>query len=71
MQNNFLQIGVVVLIIALLVSLTDPFMVLMPPPLAMTVMVLATILVSVFGAFVLKERADDEREALLRLDPRL
>ncbi len=68
MQNNFIQIGVTAVIVLLLVSLCDPFMVLMPPPVAMTVMLLATVLVSLFAAFVLKERADDEREALLRLE---
>jgi hypothetical protein len=68
MQNNIFQAGVGALILALLVALSDPFMVLMPPPLAMTVMLLATVLVCVFAAFVLKERATDEREALLRLE---
>ena len=68
MQNNFFHIGIVVLIVMLLVSLCDPFMVLMPAPLAMTAMLLVTVLVCVFAAFVIKERAQDEREALLRLE---
>jgi hypothetical protein len=68
MENKYLRIGVVVIIVLLLVSLCDPFMVLMPPPVAMTALLLSSVLVCLFGAFVLNERAGDERETLHRLE---
>lgn len=67
MRNNLFQIFIVVLIVVLLVSVSDPFMLFMPPPLLAPVLLAATVLVCVFAGFVLKERTGDEREVLHRL----
>jgi hypothetical protein len=67
MKNNLLLGIVVLIIVALLVSLADPFMLLMPASFVMMALVVASVLVCVFAGFVLREKAGDEREALHRL----
>lgn len=67
MANNLFQAFIGGLIIMLLISLSDPFMVVMPTPMLMPALLLATVLVCVFAGFVLRERTGDERETLHRL----
>lgn len=67
MQNNLFQAAVALLLLVLMAALLDPFMLLMPAPVAMACLVAAAALVGVFAGFVLAERARDEREAAHRL----
>ena len=67
MKNNILHIVVAFLLIGLLVLLTDPFMYWMPPMAAMSILVGIAVLLCVWAAFVMYEKAEDEREALHRM----
>lgn len=67
MTNKYLQIGTAVVLVALLTLLLDPFMLLMPAPIVMACLLLATALVAVFAGFVVMEQVRDEREATHRL----
>ena len=62
MQNKPAQIVAVILLVVFLGLLSDPFMVLMPPPVAMAVLVLAAALSAAFAGLVVAERPGDERE---------
>lgn len=62
--SPFVEVVVGIVAIALLVLLLNPFMIWMPTPLAYAVVALALVACGVFGGFVLRERADDERELL-------
>jgi len=64
MANKFSYIGTAVVLVALLVLLSDPFMLWMPMGAQLTVLLGAAVLVCVWTGFVLYERANDEREAL-------
>lgn len=68
MKNNLLHICVAVLLVALLFVLTDPFMYWMPPMAAMVALVSVAVLLLVWAGFVMYESADDEREAMLRMN---
>jgi len=64
MQNKIFHIGVALVLVALLVLLTDPFMYWMPAPAQMLVLLGATVLAAFWAGFVMQERASDEREAV-------
>ncbi|MBY0539375.1 hypothetical protein K2P56_02995 [Patescibacteria group bacterium] len=68
MKNNILHISVAVLVVALLFVLTDPFMYWMPPMAATIALVSAAALLLVWAGFVMYESAEDEREALHRMN---
>lgn len=68
MKNPYLQSIVTLLALASLLLLADPFMNLMPTPAQMAVLLLVAILLSLSVAFVLTEKAEDEREELHRLE---
>ncbi|MGB4076257.1 MAG: hypothetical protein WBK28_00950 [Minisyncoccia bacterium] len=53
---------VALILIALLVAVSDPFMVLLSPPVAMACLVGAAALVTLFAGFMLAEKKGDERE---------
>ena len=67
MKNNTLHILVAVVLVVLLVLLTDPFMLWMPPMAAMTVLAAVAVLLCVWAGFIMREGAADEREALHRV----
>ena len=58
---------IAVALVILLALLTDPFMVWMPTPTQMIVVLVAAILSVVYSGFVLKEQAGDERDTLHRM----
>ncbi|MBU6323358.1 MAG: hypothetical protein KGI41_00515 [Patescibacteria group bacterium] len=66
-MNTFAEYLIAVALVALLGLLTNPFMVWMPTPTQMVVVFVAAILAVVYGGFVLKEQAGDERETLHRM----
>lgn len=63
MKNNLVAIAAAAVFVVLLGLLTDPFMLWMPPPAQMTVLLCAAALACVLVGFVLYERSRDEREA--------
>lgn len=67
MENKTVQIIVAAVLVVFLGLLTDPFMLWMPPMAAMAVLLCATVLLCVWGGFVMKEKARDEREVLHRM----
>lgn len=66
MKNKFPLILALALV-ALLATLLDPFMLLMPSMATMLVLVALAVLILAWMGFVLKEGAGDEREALHRM----
>lgn len=62
MKNKVLHIFLAVALVALLVLLTDPFMVFMPPMVALVVLLIIVLLVATWSGFILRETAVDERE---------
>ncbi len=62
MKNNILPAATAFLLVGLLVILTDPFMLWMPPMAAMLALLCATALVCAWAGFVLYEKPGDERE---------
>ena len=66
-MNAFTEYLVAIALVILLGLLANPFMVIMPSPVEMMVIFVAAILAVVYGAFVYKERAGDERETLHRM----
>lgn len=67
MKSRLLQAVVAAFILVLLISLSDPFMLVMPTQMVMLALLAATVLVCVWAAFILREEPGDEREALQRL----
>ncbi len=67
MANKFFHIGTAVVLIALLMLLSDPFMLWMPAEAQMAVILGAAVLACVWAGFVMYERADDEREMLHKM----
>jgi hypothetical protein len=63
MKNNFLTIAVAAAFMLVLLLLSDPFMLWMPPPAQMTVLLCAAVCACVWVGFVFYERSHDEREA--------
>lgn len=66
-MNAFAEYLIAIALVILLALLANPFMVWMPSPLEMIVVLVAAILAVVYGGFVLKEQAADEREMLHRM----
>lgn len=67
MKNNLAHILIAFLFLGLLVLLTDPFMLFMPPMAAMAVLLCASVLLCVWSGFVLVEQFSDERELMHRM----
>lgn len=68
MKNNIIHIILAFILVIMLVLLSDPFMLWMPP-LAVTCAILAVaVIMIVWVGFVMKERVGDEREMLHRMD---
>lgn len=66
-MNTFTEYLIAIALIILLGLLANPFMLWMPTPTQMVVVLVAAILAVVYGGFVLKEQAGDERETLHRM----
>jgi hypothetical protein len=66
-MNTFTEYLVAIALVILLGLLADPFMLIMPTPVETAVILVAAILAVVYGGFVYKERAGDERETLHRM----
>ena len=62
MANNFFHILIALVLIAALALLTDPFMVWMPAPEQMMVLLAAAIFAALWAGFVAYEKSRDERE---------
>ena len=67
MKNNYLHIAGTLILVVLLFILSDIFMIWMPSMLSMTLLSLAAVLLSVWVGLVLREEANDEREAEHRM----
>lgn len=67
MKNNIFHIITALVLVVLLVLLTDPFMLWMPPMAAMVALLLVAVLMCVWAGFVMHERVTDEREAVHRM----
>ncbi|MBI4134923.1 MAG: hypothetical protein HY471_02360 [Candidatus Sungbacteria bacterium] len=67
MKNSTLQIFVAVGLVALLFLLSDPFMLWMPPIIAMAALLLLAVLVSIWAGFIMHERGGDERDVVHRM----
>ncbi len=67
MGNKFLHILTAIVLLALLILLSDPFMLWMPAPAQMAALVAAAVCVLAWAGFVLYERAADERELALTM----
>ena len=68
MKNNILSIVVALVLCGLLLMLTDPLMLWMPPMVVMFVILAIAVVMSFWVGFVLKEKARDERELVLRMN---
>lgn len=68
MKNNILTSIVTLGALVCLFLLTDPFMVLMTTRLQMLVLLLASLLLALIVAFVITEKAQDERDHLHRME---
>lgn len=64
MKNNVLTIVVAAVFVLLLGLLSDPFMLWMPPPAQMTVLLCAAVFACAWAGFVFYERSHDEREVM-------
>lgn len=68
MKNNFPgEIALSILIVILLVLFLNPFHILMPSMMQMTLLGILVVVFVAFGIFVWKENIHDEREGLHRL----
>ncbi len=68
MTNKLFYIGTAVVLVGLLTLLSDPFMLWMPAPAQMAVLLGAAVLACVWAGFVMYERTNDERDALHRMN---
>jgi drug/metabolite transporter (DMT)-like permease len=67
MKNNIIQIVTAVVFLGLLLLLTDPFMIFMPPMAAMLVLLCVVVLMCMWSGFILYEQFVDERELMHRM----
>ena len=68
MTNKIFHIGTAVALLGLLTLLSDPFMLWMPAPAQMAVLLGAAVFACVWAGFVMYERTNDERDALHRMN---
>ncbi len=67
MTNRIAEYLIACALVTLLGLLANPFMVWMPSPTQMMLVLVAAILAVVYGGFVYKETVEDEREVLHRM----
>ena len=68
MANKLLYLFIAVVLVVLLVLLSDPFMLWMPAPAQMVILLAIAVLVCVWSGFVMYEHTSDERDALHRMN---
>lgn len=68
MKNNTIHVALALILIALLILLSDPFMFWMPPVAVLCALLAVAVVVCLWVGFVMKESAQDEREALHRMN---
>lgn len=68
MKNSLVQVVIAVALAALLILLTDPFMLIMPDMLGMAVLLCASVLLCLWAGLVMQEKVNDEREAFHRMN---
>lgn len=67
MANKLFHIGTAAVLVALLILLSDPFMLWMPAQAQTAALLGAAILACLWAGFVMYEHANDEREALHKM----
>ena len=67
MKNNIFQIATGVTLLVLLLLLSDPFMLWMPPMAAMSALLVIVLLMLVWTGFIMYEKSHDERELLHKM----
>lgn len=67
MKNNTTSIIISILLVASLLALVDPFMYWMPEKFSMLPLLIATVLLVLWSGFVMKEKTEDERDAVNRM----
>lgn len=67
MENKFFPIATSVVLAALLLLLTDPFMLWMPAKVQMLVLLSAAVLACVWAGFIMYERSADERDIVHKM----
>lgn len=67
MKNNMMQIFIAGALVICLGLLIDPFMLWMPDMFEMSILLCATVLLCVWVGFIVREKADDEREVMHRM----
>jgi hypothetical protein len=67
MNNKYLHISVALLLAFFLLALADLLPFWMPNMNEMIILLLITLLILVWGAFIMNEHATDEREVMLRM----
>jgi hypothetical protein len=68
MKNNYIHIALALILTTLLILLSDPFMLWMPPVAVLCALLAVAVVVSVWSGFVMKETVQDEREASHRMN---
>ena len=66
-MNTFLPFTIIGVLALVLFTLVDPFMYWMPSVVQMAALTVAAALLAVFAGFVMREKAGDERETVLRM----
>lgn len=66
-MNTYLPFAIIILLSLVLFTLVDPFMYWMPSITQMIALTIAAALLILFAAFVVRERAGDERDTQLRM----
>lgn len=67
MANKLFHILTAIIFVGLLVLLSDPFMLWMPPQAQMLALLAVAVLACVWAGFVMYERAHDEREVVHKM----
>ncbi len=67
MKNKIIYIIAAAILLALLATISDPFMLWMPPKAGMAALVFIAVLMSAWVGLVMYESVTDEREALHRM----
>lgn len=67
MKNKIIYIIAAAILLALLATISDPFMLWMPPKAGMAAFLFVAVLMSVWVGLIMYEKATDERDAVHRM----
>ena len=67
MKNKIIYIIAAAILLALLATISDPFMLWMPPKVGMAAFLFVAVLMSVWVGLIMYEKASDERDAVHRM----